>query len=71
MQLRRLAKASRKDVGGSHTSVQDISVGFGLDRLHLNVICKEAPGVVVYTDPAEEYEGKLDSVLDRNTVLKR
>ena len=40
-----LANSSRKDVGGSHTSVQDISVGFGVDRLHLNVVCKEAPGV--------------------------
>jgi hypothetical protein len=38
-----LANASRKDVGGSHTSVQDISVGFGTDRLRLNVVCKEPP----------------------------
>ncbi len=33
-----LANSSRKDVGGSHTSVQDVSVGFGVDRLHLNVV---------------------------------
>jgi hypothetical protein len=60
-----LANASRKDAGGGpRNSVQDISVGFGLGRLHLNVICKEAPGVVVYTDPAEEDEGELDTVLD-------
>ena len=65
-----LANSSRKDVGGSHTSVQDISVGFGVDRLHLNVVCKEAPGVVVYTDPSEEDEGDLDSVLDGNYGAK-
>ena len=44
-----LANASRKDVGGPRNSVQDISVGFGLDRSRLNVYCKEAPGVVVYS----------------------
>jgi hypothetical protein len=32
------ANASRKDVGGPHTSVQDISVGFGTDRMRLNVV---------------------------------
>jgi hypothetical protein len=67
MQLRTaLANASRKDVGGSHTSVQDISVDFGVDRLRLNVVCKETPGVVVYTDAAEKDEGDLDSVLEGN-----
>ena len=60
-----LANASCKDVGGSHTSVQDISVGFGKDRILLNVVFKEAPGVVVYTDAAEEDEGDLDLVLKR------
>jgi hypothetical protein len=40
-----LANASRKDVGGSHKSVQDKSVGFGTDRLRVNVVCKEPPGV--------------------------
>ena len=36
-----LASSSRKDVGGPHTSVQDISVGFGTDRImRLNVVCK-------------------------------
>jgi hypothetical protein len=45
-----LANALRKDVGGPpRNSVQDISVGFGLDRSRLNVYCKEAPGVVVYS----------------------
>ena len=65
-----LTNASRKDVGGSHTSVQDISVGFGTERMRLNFVCKEPPGVVVYTDPAEEDEGDLDSVLDGNYGAK-
>jgi hypothetical protein len=65
-----LANASRKNVGGPHTSVQDISVGFGTDRMHLNVVCKEPPGVVVYTDPAEEDEGELDTLLDGNYGAK-
>ena len=44
-----LANASRNDAGGPrNNSVQDISVGFGLDVSRLNVYCKEAPGVVVY-----------------------
>ena len=34
---------------GPRNSVQDISVGFGLDCSRLNVYCKEAPGVVVYS----------------------
>ena len=41
-------------------------MGFGLDRARLNVYCKEAPGVVVYTDPAAEDEGDLDSLQDVN-----
>ena len=61
-----LANASRQNVGGSHTAVQDISVGFGVDRQRLNVVCTEAPGVVVYTDPAMDDEGDMDSVLDGN-----
>ena len=66
-----LANASCKDVGGSHTSIlQDISVDFGTDHMRLNVACKEPPGVVVYTDPAEEDEGDLDSVLDGNYGTK-
>ena len=65
-----LANASRKDVGGPHTSVQDISVGFGTDRMRLNVVCKEPPGVVVYTDPAEEDEGEMDTLLDGNYSAK-
>jgi hypothetical protein len=44
-----LANALRKDAGGPGNSVQDISVGFGLDLSCLNVYCKEAPGVVVYS----------------------
>jgi hypothetical protein len=65
-----LANASRKDVGGPHTSVQDISVGFGTDHMRFNVVCKEPPGVVVYTDPAEEDEGELNTVLDGNYGAK-
>ena len=47
-----LANASCQDVGEGHATIQDISVGFGVDRQRLNVVCTEAPGVVVYTDPA-------------------
>ena len=61
-----LAKATKQDVGGPRTSVQDVSVGFGPDRFRLNVYCKDAPGVVVYTDPAAEDEGDLDSLPDGN-----
>ncbi len=62
-----LANASRHNVGGYNTSVQDISVGFGMDRSRLNVVCTEAPGVVVvYTEPAMDDEGDMDSVLDGN-----
>ena len=31
--------------------------------MRINVVCKEPPGVVVYTYPAEEDEGELDTVL--------
>jgi hypothetical protein len=65
-----LANASRKDVGSGHAAIQDISVGFGVDRQRLNVIYTEAPGVMVYTDPAAEDEGYLDSVLDGNYGAK-
>ena len=62
-----LANATKKDFSVPRSSsVQDISVGFGLGRLHLKVYCKEAPGVVVYTDPAAENEGDLDSLPDGN-----
>ncbi len=61
-----LANASRKDVGGGHAAIQDISVDFGVDRQRLNVVCTGAPGVVVYTDPAMEDEVDMDSVLDGN-----
>jgi hypothetical protein len=47
-----LANASRQDVGEGHAAIKDISVGFRVDRQRLNVVCTEAPGVVVYTDPA-------------------
>ena len=57
-----LANASGKDVGGP----QDITVGFGPDRLRLNVYCKEAPGLVVYTNLAAENEGDLDLLPDGN-----
>ena len=60
-----LANAScKEEVGHGHAAIQDISVGFGVDRPRLNVVCTEAPGVVVYTDPAAEDEGDLDSMLD-------
>ena len=39
-----------------------ITVSFGLDRLRMNVYCKEAPGAVVFTGPAAEDEGDLDSL---------
>ena len=61
-----LANALRQDVGVGHAAIQDISVGFGVDRQRLNVVYTEAPGVMVYTDPAAEDEGDLDSVLDGN-----
>ncbi len=41
-------------------------MGFGLDHLRLKVYCKETPGVVVYTDPAAENKGDLDSLPDGN-----
>ena len=43
---------------------------FGTDRMRFNVVCKEPPGVVVYTDPAEEDEGELNTVLDGNYGAK-
>ena len=55
-----LAKESRIDLVGGHTAISDISVGFGVDRQRLNVVCKEAPGVVVLTDPAMEDEYEMD-----------
>jgi hypothetical protein len=62
-----LANASRKEVG----SGKDIFVGFGVDHPRLNVVCTEEPaGVVVYTDPAMDDEGDMDSVLDGNYGTK-
>ncbi len=61
-----LANASRQDVGEGHTAIRDISVGFGVDRQRLNVVCSEAPGVMVYTDPAMEDEADMDELLDVN-----
>jgi hypothetical protein len=55
-----------KGVGSGHAAIQDITVGFGVDRPRLNIVCTEAPGVMVYTDSAAEDEGDLDSVLDGN-----
>jgi hypothetical protein len=60
----------RKDVGHDHAAIQDITVGFGVDRPRLNVVCTEAPGAVVYTYPAAEDEGNLDSVQDGNYGTK-
>jgi len=34
-----LANTSRQDVGEGHATIQDISVGFGVDRQRLNVVC--------------------------------
>ena len=65
-----LANASRKEVGSGQAAMQDISVGFGVIRPRLNVVCTEAPGVVVYTDPAMDDEGDMDSVLDGNYGAK-
>ncbi len=65
-----LANASRQDVGEGHAAIQDISVGFGVDRQRLNVVCTEASGVVVYTDPAMDDEAEMDSVLDGNYGAK-
>ena len=45
-----LANASGQDVGEGHAAIKDISVGFGVNRQRLNVVCTEAPGVIVYTD---------------------
>ena len=56
-----LAKTADREVG-AHNPVQDIIVGFGLDRLRMNVYCKEASGSVVFTDPAAEDEEDLDSL---------
>ena len=65
-----LANASRQDNGVGHAAIQDISVGFGVDRQLLNVVCTEAPGVVVYTDPAMNDEAQMNSVLDGNYGAK-
>ena len=37
-----------------------------MDRQRLNVVCTEAPGVVVYIDPAMDDKAEMDSVLDGN-----
>ena len=58
------ANAAGKDVDSNRNLVQDISVGFRPGRLRLNVYCKEAPGLVVFTEPAAEDEGDLDSLPD-------
>ena len=56
-----LANTAGRDVG-AHNPIQDITVGFELDRFRMNVYCKEAPGSVVFTDPAAEDEGNLNSL---------
>ena len=56
-----LANSAGRKVG-AHNPVQDITVGFGLDRLRMTVYCKEAPGSVDCTDTAAEDEGDLDSL---------
>ena len=35
-----------------------------LRRQRLNVVCAEAPGVIVYTDPALDDEADMGSLLD-------
>jgi hypothetical protein len=66
-----LANASRQDVGEGHAAIQDISVGLGVDRQRLNVVCTEAPIVVVYTDPAIiDDDADMVSVLDGNYGAK-
>ena len=50
--------------GEGHTAIKDVSVGFGVDRQRLNVVCTEAPGVVVLTDPAMDDEYEMDELLD-------
>jgi hypothetical protein len=37
-----------------------------VDRQRLNVVCTEAPGVVVYTDPAMEDEADMDELREMN-----
>ena len=59
-----LANSAGKDVGGTRNPIQDIIVDFGLDRLRMNVYCKEAPGSVVITDPAAEDESDFESLPD-------
>ena len=66
-----LANALHQDVGKGHTAIRDISVGFGVDRQRINVVCTEAPGVVVFTDPAMEDEADMDELLDVNYVPGR
>ena len=61
-----LAKESRIPVDRGHNAISDISVGFGVGCQRLNVVCKEAPGVVVFTDPAMEDEYEMDELLDGN-----
>ncbi len=49
--------------GGYHNPViKDVTVGFGPDRLRMNIYCKEAPGSVIFTEPAAENERVLDSL---------
>jgi hypothetical protein len=61
-----ISSMPRQDVGEGHAAIKDISVGFGVDRQRLNVVCTEAPGEVVYTDSAMEDEADMDSLLDGN-----
>ena len=55
--------------GGSRNPVKDVTVGFGPDRPRMNVYCKEAPGLVIFTDPAVENEGGLNSLPEKNFRL--
>ena len=56
-----LARSVDRD-GGSRNPVKDVTtVGFGPDRPRMNV-CKEAPGSVIFTEPAAEVEWDIDSL---------
>ena len=59
-----LANTAGRNVG-TRNPVQDITLGFGLDHLRMSVYCKEAPGSVVFTGPAAEDEGDLDSLPEK------
>ena len=48
--------------GGSHNPVKYITVGFGPDSARIKLYRKEAPGLVLFMDPAAEDEVDLNSL---------